>query len=137
MIGDIRLEFLKRVMTLLIKISKGDTYLEKLESSYKTNLIVLFFLLAAFLGIFAKYMDVNRFSKDAEAAYRSMVRSVEEAKEISRSLRVANDDKSERITELKKQNAQYKDEITVLVARLDALEGNPPRIGECKKEQPK
>lgn len=137
MIGDIRLEFLKRLMTLLIKISKGDTYLEKLESSYKTNLIVLFFVLAAFLGIFAKYMELNAFSKDAEGAYRSMVRSVEEAKEIGRSLRVANDDKSERIGELKKQNIQYRDEITVLVARLDELEGNKPGIGTCKKEQSK
>lgn len=136
MIGDIRLEFSKRLMTLLIKVSKGDTYLEKLESSYKTNLVVLFFLLAAMLGMIAKYMELGSYSEDAEAAYKSVLHSVEEAKEISRSLRVANDDKTERITELKAQNQEYKAEIETLVKRLNDLEGNPNLNKKTKKEHP-
>lgn len=136
MIGDIRLELTKRLMTLLIKVSKGDTYLEKLEASYKTNLIVFFFVLTAFVGIFAKYMELNSFAKDAETAYRSMASSVNEAKELTRALRISNDEKGEKIADLKKQNAVYFEDIKILMVRLNELE-DPPIIGECKKEPTK
>ena len=73
MIGNLRLEFLKRIMTALIKISKGNTYLEKLESSYKTNMNVFFFILLALIGLLVKYVELDYYAKDAENAYLELV----------------------------------------------------------------
>lgn len=79
-------------------------------------------------------MELNSFAKDAESAYRSMVASVNEAKDLTRSMRIANDDKTEMIEELKKENAIYSEDIKILLNRLQDLESK--KLGECKKEPP-
>lgn len=122
MIGDLRLEFLRRIMTALIKISKGNTYLEKLESSYKTNMIVFFFVLLALVGLLVKYIELDYYAKDAENAYLDLVQTVNESSNLLKSMRVAYDDKTELIEGLKTNNAQLKSDIKVLTARVQELE---------------
>ena len=97
MIGDLRLEILRRIMTALIKISKGNTYLEKLESSYKTNMIAFFFVLVALVGIFVKYVELDYYAKDAEEAYTEMISTIKESNNLLSTLRISNDDKTEMI----------------------------------------
>lgn len=131
MIGDLRLEFLRRIMTALIKISKGNTYLEKLESSYKTNMIAFFFVLLALVGIFVKYVELDYYAKDAESAYVKLIAALNESNNLLKSLRIANDDKTEMIMRLKVDNGRLSDEVNMLKERVKELEENPPK-GETK-----
>ena len=131
MIGDLRLEFLRRIMTALIKISKGNTYLERLESSYKTNMIVFLFVLISLDGIFVKYIELNHYAKDAEIAYLRLVEGMNEYNSLLKSLRIANDDKTETIKQLKEDKANLTKRADDLSNELELLKTT--KGGTCKK----
>lgn len=73
MIKEVRFEFIKRLMGFLIKISKGDRYLDKLENSYKNNLLFIFFLTLALVGTGSKYIQLYFFTNDARHEYTRLL----------------------------------------------------------------
>lgn len=135
MIGEVRLEFLRKIMTSLVKISRGNTYLEKLETSYKTNMVVIFLLFLILVGIFAKYIDVSIKSKDGELAYIELTNNVNETNKLLKTIRLAYEHNNELMEEIKKNNKELMKDNIKMVNRIKELEKENELLikNNCKK----
>lgn len=122
-------------MTSLVKISRGNTYLEKLETSYKTNMVVMFLLFLILVGIFAKYIDVSIKSKDGELAYIELTNNVNETNKLLKTIRLAYEHNNELMEEIKKNNKELIKDNIKLVSKIKELEKENELLikNNCKK----
>lgn len=124
MIHEIRIEFVKRIMGLLIKHSKGENYLDKLENSYKNILLSALFLILSLSGLGCKYAQLYIYSNDAEYLYHRLMKEEErvntelektivfarEQFSFAQTLRKENYELTREVDNLKRENEKLKEE---------------------------
>lgn len=118
MMQEIKIEIVKRAMGFLIKIADGESYIDRLENSYKNVLLIMLFLITLTFSISINYAQLYIYTNDADYLYRLLMerenRVTEELEKtiafareqfnMSQSLRKENYELIQTVDDLKKEN---------------------------------
>lgn len=122
MFGDIKFELHKRIMSFLLNRAKGDTYVDKLETSYKTNLVIITLLATALITTFIKLTGNYLYTKDVEIVLATLSKKTEDQMELNNHLVLTNKEQTETIIEYKLKNRGLEEDINLLLKRIKVLE---------------
>ena len=119
MLKDFRSELIRRLMSALIKRSKGGDYVEKLESSYKTNMTIIILLVTILITQSVKLISLNEYTKDVEFVYESLHKAAEEQKDAVITLTKINKDFALKNLELQNENKELEKDIKFLINKIE------------------
>lgn len=106
-------------MSALIKRSKGENYVEKLESSYKTNMTIIILLVTILITQSVKLISLNEYTKDVEFVYESLHKASEEQREAVTTLTKINKDFALKNLELQNEKKELEKDIKFLINKIE------------------
>lgn len=119
-------------MSFLLNRAKGDTYTDKLETSYKTNLVIITLLATALITTFIKLTGNYLYTKDVEMALTTLSKKTEKQMELNNHLVLTNKEQTETIIEFKLRNKGLEEDLNLLLKRIKVLEKENRELRETK-----
>lgn len=115
-------ELINRIISYLIRVSKGDTYEDKIEHLLRKSLLFTFMALIFAATMASKYLVANWYLDDLERSLSKVDTFMGTQQENMNQLFRINGDQYSTIVRLTKENKDIRDDIRLLLQSQSKLE---------------
>lgn len=115
-------ELVNRIISYLIRVSKGATYEEKIEHLLRKSLLFTFMSLIFAATMTSKYLVANWYMDDLEKSLTKVDTFMGEQQNNMNNLFRINGDQYAEINDLSKENVELKNDIQILLRTNATLE---------------
>lgn len=125
-------ELINRVISYLIRVSKGELYEEKIEHLLRKSLLITFMALIFAATMTSKYLVANWYLGDLEKSLTKVDTFMGTQQENMNQLFRINGDQYSNIIKITKENKDLRSDLRILLQSQRSLEEENARLKEKK-----